>query len=403
MTLRCDVTRSDNLLVAISFLAFLAIGLTAGLMGVAWPSMRDTYGLGDAALGTLMLLTMVGSLAVTSIIGRLVTRFGTGTMLVIGGLVGGLGYLGVALAPSWPVLVLLATVTSMGTGAIIPSLNIYFAMHQSAGRITWLNACFGLGATVGPAILTAILSAGGSWRWGYATLVVAYVLLVAGFGATRRQWPQPLPADPDEPTGGEGETSGPPPQVQTPRAFTLPSVWLRLLLFFTFTGLEVSTGQWTYTLFTEERGIAPAVAGTWASAFWASMTVGRVLFGLVVDRMNVQFLVRACMVGAILGAAAIWVGVPPWSGLVGVILTGFCLSPLFPVLTSATAERLGAAYAADVIGYQMTAVRIGLAAFPALAGVLVEWVGVGSLGPYLFAVAAAMVALNEAVERVARG
>ena len=400
------MNRSDNLLVSISFFAFLTIGLTAGLMGVAWPSMRDTYGLGDAALGALMLLTMFGSLSVTSTIGRLVKRFGVGTLLTVGGLIGGLGYLGVALAPSWWFLVSLGTVTSVGTAAIIPSLNIYFALHQSAGRITWLNACFGLGAMISPAILTAILSAGGSWRWGYATVVAAYLLLATCFGLTRKQWPQPAHTAAKEQAAKEDPTTPLPSRAAPRRTLARPVVWLSLLLFCTFTGLETTVSQWTYTLFTEGRGIALSVAGRWASAFWASMTVGRILFGLVVDRMNARVLVRACMAGALLGAAAIWMGAPPWlgtpiwMGAVGVVLTGVCLSPLFPVLTSTTPQRLGAAHAADVMGYQMTAVRIGLAAFPALAGALVEWVGVGSVGPYLFVVAVGMVVLNEGMERV---
>ena len=265
--------RSDPLLVAISFLAFLAIGLTAGLMGVAWPSMRDTYGLGDSALGALMLLTMFGSLSVTSTIGRLVKRFGVGTLLLAGSLLGGLGYLGVALAPSWTLLVVLGTVTSVGTAAIIPSLNIYFALHQSAGRITWLNACFGLGAMISPAILTAILSAGGSWRWGYATVVTAYLLLTVGFAWTRTRWPQPDAEEGGTVAGKETTAAAAPPVASRP-ALARPVVWLSLLLFCTFTGLETAVSQWTYTLFTEGRGIPLAVAGRWASAFWASMTAG---------------------------------------------------------------------------------------------------------------------------------
>jgi fucose permease len=193
------------------------------------------------------------------------------------------------------------------------------------------------------------------------------------------------------------------PQATPRHTLALPAVWLGLLLFFTFTGMEASTAQWTYTLFIEGRGIAPAVAGAWASAFWASMTVGRIVLGAVVDRMDASALVRACMIGAVVGAAAIWLGAPPWLGFAGVILTGLGLSPLFPVLTSTTPQRLGAARAADVIGYQMAAVRLGLAAVPALAGVLVERVGARSVGPYLFAVAVGMVALNEAVERAAGG
>jgi fucose permease len=400
------VKRSDTLLVAIAFLAFLAIGLNAGLMGVAWPSMRDTFDVSDAAYGTLSMLTLAGSLAMLVTIGRLIAWAGIGPLLAIGSLLGGLGYLGFLLAPSWPVVVASGVLASIGGAAIIPSLNIYFATYQSAGRITWLNACFGLGATISPMILTAILNAGLSWRWGYGLIVASYALLAIAFGLTARQWPPPVPAKEEKaPATGEEEPL-PSPGTHRKHTLALPAVWLSLLLFFTFTGMEATAGQWTYTLFTEGRGISPALAGTWVSVFWASMTVGRVVFGFVVERVNVEAMIRACMAGAVLGAAAIWWGAPGWAwptlGFSGLALTGFCLSPLFPVLTSQTPDRLGAERAADAIGYQMTAVRLGLAAIPALAGLLVAWVGVESVGPTLFALALGMVVLNEAMARVAR-
>lgn len=393
------MTQSDRILVALAFLGMFAIGLTAGLMGVAWPSMRDTFGVGNGAYGALSLVSTAGALVVTFNSGRLIAWLGTGPLLAISCLVGALGFLGYALAPSWLILVALGLAASLGTAAIVPGLNTYFAVHQSAGRITWLNACFGLGATISPALLTAILNAGHSWRWGYLAAALTFVLLAAVFGLTRRRWPQPT-------TDGEspGEEKGSVAAAGTRPRHTLamPAVWLSLLLFLTFTGMEASTAQWTYTLFTEGRGIAPAVAGAWASAFWASMTLGRIVLGAVVDRIQTGLMVRACMAGAVVGAAAIWLGAPPWLGFVGVVLTGLGLSPLFPVLTSATPRRLGAARAADAIGYQMAAVRLGLAAVPALAGVLVERVGVASVGPFLFVVAVGMVALNEGVERAGR-
>jgi hypothetical protein len=43
----------------------------------------------------------------------------------------------------------------------------------------------------------------------------------------------------------------------------------------------------------------------------------------------------------------------------------------------------------------MTAIRLGLAAFPALGGLLVARLGVSSLGPYLLITAIAVVILNE--------
>ena len=149
--------------------------------------------------------------------------------------------------------------------------------------------------------------------------------------------------------------------------------------------LGIPNGQW----------MTSETAGQWAAAFWASMTVGRILLGLIVDRLPIEPLVRGCVLGAVLGAAAFWWAPLPWVGLAGLIVIGLCLAPLFPVLTSATRQRLGAAHATDALGYQMTAVRLGLAAFPALGGVLVARVGVSSLGPYLTVSAILVIVLNE--------
>jgi fucose permease len=377
--------RQAPLLVVISYLVFLAIGLYAGLMGVVWPTMRDGFGIDDDAYGVLALATTVGSLLVIANVGRLIEIVGTGRLLAIGCALGGLGYLGAALAPSWPVLIGLALLASLGTATVIPNLNTYFALHQSAGRTTWLNACFGLGATISPALLSALLGAGGSWRWGYGAIAGVYLALGVVFGITARRWPQPVFAD----DGGAASST-----VRR-RTLAVPAVWLSVLLFCTFTGFETSAGQWSYTLFTEGRGIAPETAGQWASAFWASMTVGRIVLGLVVDRLPVGPLVRGCMLGALLGAAVFWWAPLPWVGLVGLIAIGLCLSPLFPVLTSATPQRLGTAHATNALGYQMTAVRLGLAAFPALGGVLIARLGVSSVGPYLLISAIAVVVLNE--------
>lgn len=379
--------RHASLLVGLSYLGFLAIGLYAGLMGVAWPSMRDGFGIDDDAYGVLALVTTAGSLLVLSNSGRLIGRFGTGPLLAAGCAVGALGYGTAAVAPSWPVLIVLSLLASMGTATVIPSLNTHFALHQSAGRTTWLNAFFGLGATVSPALLSALLGAGGSWRWGYGAIALAYGVLALTFGATARRWPQPAP-DPEQ-EGAEGASRA------RQRTLALPAVWFSLLLFCTFTGLETSAGQWSYTLFTEGRGISAEIAGRWASAFWASMTAGRILLGWVVDRLPTGPLARVSMAGAALGTALLWWAPLPWVGLLGLIVTGLSLSPLFPVLTSATPERLGAAHARDAIGYQMTAVRLGLAAFPALGGVLAARLGVSSLGPYLLITALAAIVLNE--------
>jgi fucose permease len=404
--------RSDALLVGMAFITFIVIGLSAGMMGVAWPSLRDTFGVGDDAYGALSLVSMAGSLIVTVYSGRLVQRLGIGPLMLANCAAGALFTLGYALAPGWGWLVAAVLALSVGTGTINPGINTYMAMTQSAGRMNWLHACFGLGAMLGPGIMTWMLRQGASWRGGYAFAAAAYLALALAYALTLKRWPRP--AAPGRTPRGL--------QARPPRLLAMPALWISLLLFFVLTGMEATAEQWPYTLFTAARGIDAVQAGAWVSAYWASLTLGRVAFGVVADRIAPAQLVRACMGGAVLGAAGIWAAGPPWLNLGGLVLTGFCLAPLFPVLTSNTAQRLGLNSAANAtaddasattddagagdvaagdavamaIGYQITAVKLGLAAVPALGGVLAERLGAASIAPFLLVVAVIMFALHEA-------
>jgi fucose permease len=387
---------SSRLLVGIGFATFVVLGFNAGLMGVAWPSIRDTYGVGDDAYGAMTLIATLGSLVITFGSGWLVERLGIGALLLASCLTGAVGFAGFALSPSWWAAVALRLVAGIGIAAINPGINTYFATHESAGRMNWLHACFGLGATLGPSLMTGLIGAGLSWRWGYAVAVAAYLFLGATYALTLRVWPSPA-------SSGAGDRQNPAPVPSSPghRTWALPAVWISVLLFFTFTGMEASTGQWPYALFTEARGIGAATAGMWVSAYWVSMTVGRAAFGLVADRTRTSTVVRVCMAGTIAGALLIWLDGAPALGFAGLALTGLCLAPLFPLLTTNTPQRLGQAHAARAIGYQITAVKLGLAAVPALGGVLAERWGTSAIGPFLFVVAIAGFLLHEAAERTA--
>jgi fucose permease len=364
---------SSALLIGISFSGFIVLGLNAGLLAVTWPSIRASFGLSVDTIGTLMLLATAVSLGGSFNSGPMITRIGLGMLLLLGCVVGGLGFLGFSLAPAWWAMVLLGMVASIGTTIINTGLNTYFAAHASASLMNWLHACFGLGATLSPAVMTAILNLGYSWRWGYVVTAISYGLLAACFGLTLGRWPL------TEKTG-DGAPPSRPARVGSKDTLKLPAVWLSILLFFTFTGMEGSAGQWPYTLFTEARAVDAATAGLWVSIYWASVTMGRVVFGLVVARVGAVPLIRMCMGGSICGAALVWWNKSHILSFLGLALIGFSGSPFFPVLTSNTPERLGAEHAANAIGYQITAVKLGLAAIPALVGVLAESFGLESIG-----------------------
>lgn len=92
-------------------------------------------------------------------IGRLLTA---STALVAAGV------LGYAASPAFALIVLIVPLVGFGSGAIDSALNTYAARNFSPKHMSWLHAAYAAGAMTGPAIMTAVLSGGGSWRAGYA-------------------------------------------------------------------------------------------------------------------------------------------------------------------------------------------------------------------------------------------
>ena len=73
--------KSSALVIAVAFFSFIVMGLNAGLLGVAWPSIRTSFGVSLDAIGTLMLLGTAVSLAVSFNSGPMIARIGMGSLL----------------------------------------------------------------------------------------------------------------------------------------------------------------------------------------------------------------------------------------------------------------------------------------------------------------------------------
>ena len=383
--------KSKGLLVGIAYFSFIGMGLPGAMLGVAWPSIRGTFDLPLDAVGMLLVTEMIGYLVASFYSGPLISKVGIGKLLLTSVALRLVGLFGYSLSPAWWIIVLLGLVTGLGGGVLDAGLNTYFATNHSANLMNWLHACFGIGATLGPVVMRAVLSGGWSWRFGFAIVGLLHVLYTIGFAATLNRWAL-------KSSGVEDDVETRDVRARSMRSIDtlkLPLVWIGVVLFFLFTGVENTTGQWAYTLFTEARSVNPDVAGFWASAYWGSLTVGRIIFGLVTDRLGVTRSLRLVMIGAMCGAILIWGNFTGWLSFVGLALMGFSVSPLFPLSISATPGRVGAEHAANAIGFQIASGGLGFSLLPALAGVLAENVGLEVIGPFLLVVAGVMFLLHE--------
>jgi fucose permease len=389
-------TRPALLLVGLSFLAFISLGLPDGLLGVAWPSIAGDFGLALGALGLLPLVFSVGYLATSVNTGRLAGTLGIGGLLFASSLLVTGGLLAYALASQFGLVLLGALLIGTGSGAIDAGLNTYASFRFSPRLINWMHAFYGLGAMAGPLLMTAFLTTGFSWQWGYLAVAGLLAVMSICFGISRHIWSADMAGQDanQQPEATAGNSVG--------TALRRPAVWLGMLIFFVYTGVEVSAGQWAYSLFTAGRAMAPELAGLAVGAYWASLTLGRILFGMLAGRWSADALVRWCMLGAMLATLLIWLDLGSWPDLLSLALLGGMFAPIFPLLVNRTPERLGRALAMHAVGLQVAAANLGAALLPAAIGGLVTISEIGVIAACLAGLSLSLFLLHEDVLRRAR-
>ncbi|MDQ8185154.1 MFS transporter [Pelagicoccus sp. SDUM812002] len=371
--------RRRLLLIALSFVAFISLGLPDGLLGVAWPSMRYEFGRPLDALGPLLISNMIGYMLSSFFSGILSRRLGIGRLLAFSCAATGAALLGFTVAPSWWLVVAIGIVVGLGAGAIDAGLNTYVAKHHSERLMQWLHASFGVGITLGPLIMTAGLNLAETWRAGYWVVGGAQVTLGVCFLLTANRWESGTVAEATEQSAledaGAEEAVSPAESYQVREASFWESlgdlsVWISMGLFFTYTGLEMTLGHWAYSLLTESRGVAGASAGLWVGVYWGMFTVGRMVAGVFAGLLGNHRLVLGSLGLALTGSLLFAWNPVGWLGLVAVGLIGFAFAPIFPGMVSGTHRRVGTKHLSNTMGMQIAAAGLGAACLPSLVGVL---------------------------------
>ena len=368
----------------IAFVAFISLGAPDAVLGVAWPDIQLEFGLPSAGIGLILGSSATGYFLSSTFAGTVMRYIPLGWLLVISTGLVAVGLFGFSFVPFVPWFMILAFGIGAGSGAIDTGLNAYATEHFSARTMNWLHGFFGIGAMLGPFVMTAVLTSGASWQTGYV-LVAGFVLLMAIiFVVFRRVW--------EEPAGRREERHESSVSLMT--ALRQRSAGVQIAVFFVYCGVEVVAGQWGFTVLRDRFGASERMAGFWVGMYWGSIAAGRLLFGPLVDRVGARLIVRISLVATILGAA--FYVVPLYEiAVAGLLVTGLGLAIVFPTLITLTSRRLPAPMVTHTVGFSVAAAVAGGAALPTLAGVLKGTTGTDAIPWLILVLAVGTFGLNE--------
>lgn len=353
--------QTSRVLMLITFLAFVSIGFPDAVLGVAWPSMRETFNRALPDLGFIVFSSGTGYFLSGIVAGQAIERLGVGRLLAISTTFVAFGLFGYALMPTfWPLL-LAAFLIGLGSGAVDAGLNVYAAEHFSVTVMNWLHAFFGIGAMVGPFIMAGVFAAGGTWRVGYVIVASTIAAMAVVFLLTLSQW-----------SDGDSRTSeAAAARLSVGSVLRMPAVWLQIGIFFVMCGIEASAGNWTATILAGKFDATETTASLWGGIFWGSMAVGRIIMVPLSRDMNPARLVQICTWGLVAGSLLMTID-RLLMYQVGLVIFGLAMAPLFPTLMSLTPLRFGTAVSIHTIGFQVSAATVGIIGITTMGGVIAD-------------------------------
>jgi fucose permease len=337
-------------------LTFLCLALPGTTLGMLWPAIRLSLHQPVGALGIVLACGVAAQVLASVATGQVVTALPATVFLSLGSVLSGIGLATSAVSSSLFAFTAGSVLFGIGFGVVNATLNANAARHLGPRDLTWLHASYGLGAIIGPLLVTALLSLGWRAPLGIFAGIQLLVGLLLAFARRTQQAPTP-------------------PREATPTSVTT------LVVAVVETGVEAGAGVWGYLFLTAGRGLSPEIAGLAVSAYWAMMFVGRALLGPVAERVGVN-IVLGWAIGGVAVGAALMAGPAPVA-VAGMMVIGLAAAPIVPLL-ALTANTMRA------VAWQAAASAVGSAVLPAGMGLAIDAVEPAVLAPLLLVLSLAM-------------
>ncbi|MDO5661922.1 MAG: MFS transporter [Brachybacterium sp.] len=399
-----------SLLLAIIYIAFISLGLPDSLIGAGWPAMHGDLGVPVAFAGILTMIIAGGTILSSLASERLTRRFGAGPVTAISVGATAAALVGFSTSDAFWMLCLWAIPFGLGAGAVDAALNNYVALHYAARHMNWLHACWGVGASISPFIMSYTLTAQLGWSSAFlivgvlqATFTLVLLMSLPLWGRVDASRGPAGHVEDDEvggqvPAAGQGSS-----HVPLTRALRIPGVVLILLAFFAYCSLESTTILWAATYLVDARGVSAATAAAFASLFLLGITAGRFLAGFFADRFGDRALIRGGFLTV--GVAALLMVLPVETtvpALAGLVLAGLGSAPIYPAIIHSTPVNFGRRNSQAIIGIQMAAAYTGSTLAPPVFGVISAWIGMWIFPLYLLLLAVIGLAMSERLNRLVR-
>ena len=382
-----------GILLIIIYMAFISLGLPDSLLGSAWPIMYKDLSVPLSWSGIIFMIVSCGTVVSSLNSDRLTKKFGPGLVTSISVAMTMIALFGNSLSKSFIALCFWAVPYGLGAGSVDAALNNYVALHYASRHMSWLHCMWGVGATLGPYIMSIALTGyGNNWHLGYRSIGFIQLALTILLFSTLNLWKKE-----------EGESEEEVKHLSLFEAMKIPGVLEIMLAFFCYCAIEQTSGLWAASWLVSVKGIAENIAAGFAGFYFLGITIGRGISGFITMKLNDRQMIRLGEVIILIGVLLLMQNFSTELSKAGLIITGLGCAPIYPSFIHSTPELFGRDRSQSIIGIQMASAYLGNIVMPPLFGFLARYLGLPLFPYYLFLLLTVMAFMHERLRRNAKG
>ncbi|NLL65076.1 MAG: MFS transporter, partial [Clostridiaceae bacterium] len=334
----------------IIYVSFISLGFGSSLIGVAWPSIQAEMGLPVSYGGYISTIRTLAVIVVCYLLSKLVSRFGIGKVGLYACIIMTVAWLGFALAPSYIWLLLSAIPLGLGAGALDSALNDFMAQNYSSRYLNWLHSFWGLGAVIGPLIMSGTVAKPGGWRTAFfiITGIEAFISILLVFALP--MWNKVIHKEKNINNNDRKLQDDFPLDYSHLHPLKMPGMVWSAACFFLYTGVETCIAMWSATWLVIIRGLNDAEASGLVSTYFLGIMFARMISGVVSVRVTNKQLLTFGQFLLIIGAFLLFLPIP---AAVPLLVMGIASGPIMPTMIHESPRRFGPIGKSNPVGFQM--------------------------------------------------
>lgn len=363
-------------MILVAFVSIFGLAMSTGIRGILVPNFIESFGVTDGQIGVLFTATTFFSVFAIYFGSQWGERFGLKKVILISQLLNGVLFLAVSQIQNYTFFVIGYSLIQFCVSLLIISLNTMATVIQvryPAILVNLVHFFFGLGLTLSQRTGGELVSRGFDWVDLFQMVGVLFFVTAALTFFMK---------EPNTMTG-----------AARVRLSALPhKAYLALLALGVgfYVASELQTANWIVYYLKTIYNFAENKAGEISAVFFGLFTIGRLLGGLIAEKLGyVRSVVIFTASASVLYISGMLLGE---AGLYLIAGSGFFYSLVFPMVTIILARDFGQ-FRATAIALVSTAGNLMTLITSLLIGGVTDWVGIGT-GYWVIPISIALSALS---------